>query len=193
MTTMWVVRHQRVKPQCFAFQFIVRCNPTIQCYMVWGSDSVVKHKYHLRIWLSLYSVILIFPSTLILDSRWPRDVRRRSAAARLLRSWDWIPPGAWMFVCCECFVLSGRGLCDELIIRPEESYRLWCVIVCDLETSRMRSPWPALGRSATGKKNNNSWFLRRKIWKKIWYILSQYISVALCDVIFVIFTLSTGC
>ena len=52
-----------------------------------------------------------------------------------------------MFVCCECCVLSGRGLCDELISRPEESYRLWCVVVCDLETSRMR-----LGRSATAKK-----------------------------------------
>ena len=39
------------------------------------------------------------------------------------------------FVCRECFVLSGRGLCDELITRPEESYRLWCVVVCDLETS----------------------------------------------------------
>jgi hypothetical protein len=38
-----------------------------------------------------------------------------------------------MFVCCECFVLSGRGLCDELITRPEESYRLCCVVVCDLE------------------------------------------------------------
>jgi len=31
--------------------------------------------------------------------------------------------------------LSGRGLCDELITRPEESYRLCCVVVCDLETS----------------------------------------------------------
>ena len=30
-------------------------------------------------------------------------------------------------------VLSGRGLCDELITRPEESYRLWCVVVCNLE------------------------------------------------------------
>jgi len=30
-------------------------------------------------------------------------------------------------------VLSGRGFCDELITRPEESYRLWCVVVCDLE------------------------------------------------------------
>jgi hypothetical protein len=26
-----------------------------------------------------------------------------------------------MFVCCECCVLSGRGLCDDLISRPEES------------------------------------------------------------------------
>ena len=38
-----------------------------------------------------------------------------------------------MFVCCECCVLSGRGLYDELITRPEESYRLWCVVMCDLE------------------------------------------------------------
>jgi hypothetical protein len=37
-------------------------------------------------------------------------------------------------------VLSGRGLCDELITRPEESYRLCCVFVCDLETSRIGAP-----------------------------------------------------
>jgi hypothetical protein len=37
-----------------------------------------------------------------------------------------------MVVCC---VLSGRDLCDELITRPEESYRLWRVVVCDQETS----------------------------------------------------------
>jgi len=50
-------------------------------------------------------------------------------------------------------VLSGRGLCDELINRPEESYRLWCVVVYGLETSRMKRPWPALGSSVTEKKN----------------------------------------
>jgi len=59
-----------------------------------------------------------------------------------------------MSVCCACCVLSGRDLCDELITRPEESYRLWCVVMCGLETSRMRRPWPALGRSATGKKGH---------------------------------------
>jgi len=37
--------------------------------------------------------------------------------------------------------LSGRGLCDELITRPEESYRPCCVVVCDLETSRVGAPY----------------------------------------------------
>jgi len=46
---------------------------------------------------------------------------------------------------CGCCVLSGRGLCDELITRPGESYRLWCVVVCDLETSWMRRLWPTRG------------------------------------------------
>jgi hypothetical protein len=41
----------------------------------------------------------------------------------------------WHGVLC---VLSSRGLCDGLITRPEESYRLCCVTVCFLETSRMR-------------------------------------------------------
>ena len=47
----------------------------------------------------------------------------------------------WIFVCCECRVLSGRGLCDELITRPEESYRLCYVVVCDLETPRIGAPY----------------------------------------------------
>ena len=65
----------------------------------------------------------------------------RPVTAHLLRSWVRIPPGAWVFVCCECRVLSGRGLCDDLITRPEESYGLCCVVVCDLETSRIGAPY----------------------------------------------------
>jgi hypothetical protein len=49
-------------------------------------------------------------------------------------------------------VLSGRGLCDGLITHPEKPYQMSCVVVCDLETSRMRRAWIALGLSATGKK-----------------------------------------
>ena len=68
-------------------------------------------------------------------SQWPRSLRRSTAATRLLGLWVRIPQGAWMFVFCECRVLSGRGFCDELITRPEESYQLCCVVVCDLEIS----------------------------------------------------------
>jgi len=67
---------------------------------------------------------LTIPNHKPYQSQGPRGLRRRSAAACLLRSWVRIPTGAWMFVCCECCVLSGRGLCDEPITRPEESYRL---------------------------------------------------------------------
>jgi hypothetical protein len=43
-------------------------------------------------------------------------------------------------------VLSGTGLCDGLITRPEESYRLWRVVVCDQETSKMRRLKPVTGQ-----------------------------------------------
>jgi len=57
-----------------------------------------------------------------------------------------------MFVCCECSVLSGRGLCDELIIRPEESYRLWCAVVCDLENLKNEEAMTRVGSQRHRKK-----------------------------------------
>ena len=96
-----------------------------------------------------------FPSLTISEcrSQWPRDLRRRSTVACLLRSWVRIPLGAWMFVCCECCVLSGRGPCDGLITRPGESYRLWRVVVCDQETSYARRLKPDRGLQNT----NTQW------------------------------------
>ena len=54
-------------------------------------------------------------------------------------------PAEGMEVCLLCVVLSGRGLCYELITRLEKSYGLWCVVECDLETSTMRFPGPSSG------------------------------------------------
>jgi len=84
-------------------------------------------------------------------SQWPRGPRRSSAAARLLGLWVRILSGEWMYVCC-VFRVSGTGLGKELISRPHDSYRLWCVAVSDVPTSRMRRLRPALSHSATGKK-----------------------------------------
>jgi hypothetical protein len=57
-----------------------------------------------------------------------------------------------MFVFCVRCVLSGRELCNELITRPEDSYRQQCFVVCDLETSWMRRPWPTLDCRAKNKQ-----------------------------------------
>jgi hypothetical protein len=51
-------------------------------------------------------------------------------------------------VCCVC--CEGSCLCDELITRPEESYRL-CASVYDLETLTLRRPRSGLDICAKGK------------------------------------------
>ena len=95
-------------------------------------------------------------------SQWPRGLRRRSTAVHLLRSWVRIPLRAWMFVSCECCVLSGRCLCDGLITRPGESYRLWRIVVCDLETSYARRLKPA-----RGLQNTNPQWVAAPVEKKL--------------------------
>ena len=87
-------------------------------------------------------------------------------SAHLLRSWVRIPPGAWIFVRCECRVLSGRGLCDELITRPEESYRLCCVVVCDIETSRIGAPYIYIYGISSLRINDLTLILLT--WRKWW-------------------------
>ena len=57
-----------------------------------------------------------------------------------------------MFVSCECCLLSGRSLCEELITHPEESYRLWCVIVCDLENIKNEEAMTRVGSQRHSKK-----------------------------------------
>ena len=177
---MWYVKVRQYNPETFWNNHLTFLIITfILFYKIW-QQHVFEQIRKIKIWILYITIIYnsfvysvpmssrwpfelktccpienITYNSCICRSQWPRGLRRRSAAAHLLRSWVRIPPGAWIFVCCECSVLSGRGLCDELIIRPEESYRLWCVFVCDLETSRMRRPWPALGRSATAKKKKS--------------------------------------
>jgi hypothetical protein len=56
-----------------------------------------------------------------------------------------------MSVSCDCCVLSGRGLCDELVLRPEESYRLWCLKCVIAKPRKMRRPGPPRGCRAIEK------------------------------------------
>ena len=59
----------------------------------------------------------------------PRGLRPGSAAVHLLLLRVRIPPKKWISASFGCCVLSCRGLCDEFITRPEETYRMWCVRV----------------------------------------------------------------
>ena len=90
-----------------------------------------------------------------------------------------------MFVCCECCVLSGRGLCDELITRPEQSYRLWCVVVCDLENLKNAE---AMTRVGSQRHSNNK---TKSVWLKL-YIprnLIQHIVMTSVKITFAAFSI----
>ena len=81
-----------------------------------------------------------------------------------------------MSVCCECCVLSGRGLCDKLITCPEESCQVWCIIVCDREASRMRKPWPSLRHNTT--KKVDYYFVKGRLVYIIFYAIGlMFVSV----------------
>jgi hypothetical protein len=107
---------------------------------------------------------------------------RVSAVPRLLGLQVRIPPGAWMSV-VECCVLSGRGLFDGLITRPEEPYRMW--YICDCEVRTMRRPWATSGSKAGWKEGGNlginskshiitSWRSCAKILYNTWDPRSKY-------------------
>jgi len=74
-----------------------------------------------------------------------------------------------MCVCCDCSVLSGRGLCDELITGPEESYRMSCVVECDLENlvnEEVLAHW-GLSRQINKTRTENAIVLASAIWVKL--------------------------
>jgi hypothetical protein len=56
------------------------------------------------------------------------------------------------------YVLSDRGLCDELITCPDESYRLWRVAVCDHETSWYEE---AIARAGLQSQRNKQRLVQR--------------------------------
>jgi hypothetical protein len=85
------------------------------------------HPHHLQGVLTFYFAKVIKIIRVYIykcRSQWRRALRCRFAAARLLRLWVRIPPWAWMFVCCECCVLSlpradhsSRGVLPTVVRR----------------------------------------------------------------------------
>ena len=59
-------------------------------------------------------------------------------------------------------MLSGRGLCDGLITRPEESYRLWCVVVRSRNLMNEEAV-ARIGPQRLKKEKNYDCYLLRKL------------------------------
>ena len=67
--------------------------------------NLLKISKFMAIFIQIKVRIIYVAYLIVSRSQWPRGLRRRSSAARLLRLWVRIPPGAWMFVvsvvCCQ--------------------------------------------------------------------------------------------
>ena len=77
-----------------------------------------------------------------------------------------------------CVVVRGHSV--GLITSPEESYRMWCVVVCDLETSWMRRPWPTGGCRAKNKETNCTFKFENQLIELNWFcdvLLTVHLSI----------------
>ena len=92
----------------------IRITPTLHKLINW-QRPYIKRTFHSHVTWPVYLILLYLFTLLVFRSRcqWPRSLRSWSAADRLMRLWVRISPGAWMSVCFECCVLSGRSLCDS--------------------------------------------------------------------------------
>jgi hypothetical protein len=80
--------------------------------------------YQIRFLEMLFKILLPFP----VAARSKAWVYGRSSAEFAGSNRNGVH-GCLSVVCCQV-----EFSCDELITRPEESYRLWCVVAYDLET-----------------------------------------------------------
>jgi len=96
-------------------------------------------------------------------SQWPRGLRRRSSAARLLRLWVRIPPGLWMFVCCVCYVLSLRRTDNSSRgVLPTVARR--CVWLRNLENEEAKACYRAVNiqtRGVVTPRKQQHWNVRQ--------------------------------
>jgi len=88
-------------------------------------------------------------------SQQSRGLRRGSATVCLLGLWVRIPPRAWMSVCCECCVLSGRSLCEGRSVLQSSPTECG-VSECNRAASTIRTFCPTEGRRVMEKESVNS-------------------------------------
>jgi len=105
--------------------------------------------------LQKFCTLLMFVINLMCRFRGPHGLRRRPAAARLLRLWFRILPGAWMSVVCVVFCqVEVCATSWSLAQRsPTDCVASLSVIY---KTSWMSRPWPTGGRGAVASNEKKA-------------------------------------
>jgi hypothetical protein len=135
--------------------------------------SFPKHAFSIFVLLFGHSAVHLTAATgAECRSQWPCGLRRRSSAARLLRSWVRNQPGAWMFVCLSvvCCQVEISAMDWSLVQRsPTDCGGLLCVIKKprnEEAKSRYRAVenTTTMGCNArkTNKQTNRSWATKDK-------------------------------
>jgi hypothetical protein len=130
--TTWYVIHDPAPLSLFSLSVCIPCYLTIHRAVLNQAVSLLLTAIRkLILWIRRSANFRRFqtkfdmPGNFNCRSQWPRVLQP-------VACWDCrfqSRPGPWKSVPCEICVLSGRGLCDGLITRPEESYRVWCICV----------------------------------------------------------------
>jgi len=89
-------------------------------------------------------------------------------------------------------VLSGRGLCDELITRPEESFRLWCFVVCDLENVKNEEAMTRVGSQRHSKKKKKKYIYIYSVLRMVFSILI-HTDLKTITLLIILYMQSHGC
>ena len=83
-----LIYYKKLKRYVFHAVITIKCRDIDGCYCL----SWLIH----RLALAVFACKFCYTISLLRRSQWPRGLRRRSAAARLLRLWVRIPPAAWI-------------------------------------------------------------------------------------------------
>ena len=79
----------------------------------------------------------IKPTTFLFVAQCLNQLRPKARlCGRSLAGIDSSNPAAGMDICLLLVLCVVRGACEGPITRPEESYRLWCVVVCEEALAR---------------------------------------------------------
>ena len=140
-----------------SFKFNLQCRAPFFCSLFYCIRWVSQVVIALEVFHRNFRVKFYFLRAFLLCRRfrWPRGLRRGSAVARLLGLRVRIPPGAWIFVSCDCYVLCRSVRRAGFLSRefPPSAGVCVCVCVCVISCNNKAPHLLWVGRCWSTKKD----------------------------------------